>query len=319
MALAASIKQKALELGFDLVGITTAEPLDPKQIEKLSAWLSAGSAGQMHYMYKNFEKRTNPAELLPNARSVICTGLNYRPGPAKEARTEQATCTARIANFALYEDYHPFIKNLLRQLVEFISDSAGGDWRFKICVDSVPLAERGLAQRAGLGFIGKNHMLINPQLGSQILLGEIITDLELMPDEPLPEGCVDCEKCIRACPGGAIGSDGSFDAGKCISYLTIEHHGQIPNGLAEKIGSHLFGCDECVLICPYETSFSGRACRNKQFRIFPDRGQIDPAQISDWDSAEFDKYFAGSPVERLGLERLKRNARICLKNEKTQQ
>ena len=309
MDLAESIKQEAIEIGFDLAGITGAEPIDDEQIDYLRKWLDRGCAARMRYMHRNFEKRTSPAKLLPTAKSVICVGLNYRP--AKMTSNEAPCGLARIANFALYEDYHPFIKDRLYRLVDFISKRIGrDDWKFKVCVDSAPLAERALAQRAGLGFIGRNHMLINPEFGLQILLGEIVTDLELACDEPVLSRCSDCCRCVRACPTGALGFDGSFDAGRCISYLTIEHKGEIDYPIAEKIGPRLFGCDECILACPHE--INAKPCANKEFRFFAERLRIEPATILKWNSAQFDKNLACSPLQRLGLAGLKRNANICL-------
>lgn len=318
MNLTKAIKQKAIELGFDLVGVTGARPIDAEQIEYLKTWLAAGRAAGMSYMHRNFAKRTDPAKMLPGAKSVICVGLNYKPRAIKESSDGASAAYATIANYALYEDYHPFIKKRLRALAGFMSDSASPtDCRFKICVDSAPLAERALARRAGLGFIGKNHMLINPRLGLQILLGEIITDLELECDLPMADHCPDCNKCARACPTGALDTEGTFDANKCISYLTIEHKGQIPGELACKIGDRLFGCDECVLACPYD--LNAPPCGNRQFKFFAEHRQILPAQVLTWRQAQFDRFFADSTVKRLGLERLKKNAKICLANARTGQ
>ena len=185
MSLSQEIKRKALELGFDLIGITDASPLNTEQVGMFSDWLKSGYAGQMSYMHSNLEKRTQPAKLLENAQSIICVGLNYKPPKQKPKPPDATTSIGKVANYAQYQDYHPFIKKRLRKLSEFISSLTGRDHKFKICVDSAPLAERALAVRAGLGFIGKNHMLINPKLGPQIFLGEIITTLKLSIDEPI--------------------------------------------------------------------------------------------------------------------------------------
>ena len=253
MTLTEQIKQKALELGFDLVGITDASPLHPDYLNQLLGWLDAGYAGQMTWLHKNLEKRTNPAKLLPGAQSIIVVGLNYKP-PAvpQDAGRNTHDGMGRVAAYALYEDYHPFIKKLLRKLVDFMVGLAGPGLKFKICVDSTPLLERAFAARAGLGFIGKNHALVNPRLGPQIFLGELITNLALVPDKPIVESCLGCDKCVAACPTGALRADGSFDATKCISYLTIESNTDIPSDLAPKIGNHLFGCAECLLACLYQ-------------------------------------------------------------------
>jgi epoxyqueuosine reductase len=312
MSLSEDIKQKGLDLGFDLVGITDASPIDAEQVEFLAGWLKAGFAGQMNYMHRNFEKRMNPARLLENAKSVICLGLNYAPRQTKVEKPDVTAPAGRIANYARYEDYHSFMKKQLRKLTDFISSSIGTDLKFKICVDSAPLAERALAERAGLGFIGKNHMLIHPKLGPQIFLGEIVTDLELQADEPGAGTCSQCNKCVDACPTGALRDDGQFDANRCISYLTIELKGQIPAELAERIGDRLFGCDECVLACPYQKE--APVCKNKQFRFYDDRDKLDLTEVLNLSSELFEARFGDSVIKRLGLERLKRNAKICLGN-----
>ena len=310
MSLAEQIKQKALELGFDQVGITGAWPIDTRQAELLRSWLKSGFAGQMSYMHPHFEKRANPAKLLENAKSVVVVALNYALPKLQAKPSDPAVPTGRVANYAQYEDYHLFIKHRLRRLAEFICSVTGAGHRFKICVDSAPLAERALAARAGLGFIGKNHMLINPIIGSQIFLGEIITDIRLRIDEPNINDCSDCDKCVDSCPTGALRLDGQFDANKCISYLTIEYRGQIPPELAERIGDRLFGCDECVLACPYQ--HRAPACKNKQFKFYPERGRLDLQQLLKMTQEDFEAAFADSPIKRSGLDRLKRNAQICL-------
>jgi epoxyqueuosine reductase len=327
--LAEDIKQKALEWGFDLAGITDASSIETKQVELLAGWLKAGYAGQMTYMHRNFEKRINPTKLLENAQSVICLGLNYTPPKTSrslrgrrsrpwQSHLHNATAPmGTVANYAQYEDYHLFIKKQLRKLIDFIASVVGPALKFKICVDSVPLAERALAARAGLGFIGKNHMLINPALGAQIFLGEIITNLKIQPDEPIKTNCSNCDECISACPTGALRADGQFDAGKCISYLTIEHKGRIPANSAEKIGDHLFGCDECVLACPYQKD--APVHKNKQFKFYSDRANLNLHEILSRGRPaclpyNFEAKFADSVIKRSGLDGLKRNAQICLAN-----
>jgi len=312
MELAQDIKTKAFELGFDLAGITDAGPIDDKQFKLLADWLALGYAGRMNYMRENLDKRTNPAKLLENARSVICVGLNYTPPKGQEQPPESTYPMGRVANYAQYEDYHLFMKKQLHKLVDFIGSTSGPDHNFKICVDSVPLAERALAVMAGMGFIGKNHMLINPTLGPQIFLGEIITSLKLQVDEPIADSCKNCNKCIEACPTGALRSDGQFDANKCISYLTIEYKGQILPDLAEKIEDRLFGCDECVMACPYQKD--APACKNKQFKFYSNRAKLDLHRILNLTEENFDAEFGDSPIKRAGLNGLKRNAEICLVN-----
>jgi len=359
MSLAEDIKQKALELGFDLAGITDTSPIDTTQAELFKDWLKSGCVGQMSYMHNNLHKRINPAKLLQDAKSVICLALNYKPpkpspsfrschkqtptviasdssaeasakAEAKQSHLQDKTVpTGKVATYAQYEDYHSFIKKQLRKLTEFISSIAGTSCKFKICVDSAPLAERALAARAGLGFIGKNHILTNPELGPQLLLGELITDLKLPPDEPLschsesasadeesikslPINCSDCNKCITACPTGALRADGRFDANKCISYLTIEYKGRIPSALAEKIGDRLFGCDECLLACPYQQN--APVCSNADFTFYPNRACLNLKDILEMTEHQFETSFFNSPLARTGLQKLKETAELCLRN-----
>jgi epoxyqueuosine reductase len=312
MSLSQDIKHKTIELGFDLIGVTDAAPIDTEQVEFFAEWLKSGFAGQMDYMHRNLQKRLDPSKLLENAQSIIVVGLNYTPPKHKPIPPDANVPFGRVASYAQYEDYHSFIKERLRKLIDFIKILAETGVKSKICVDSVPLAERALAVRAGLGFIGKNHMLINPELGCRIFLGEIITDLKLPTDEPITGDCAGCRKCLDACPTGALRPDGQFDAGKCINYLTIEYKGQIPPELAGKIGDRLFGCDECVVVCPYQKN--APVCRNNQFKFYSDRARIDLQKVLSLDAKSFDAEFAESPIKRLGLEDLKRNAQICLAN-----
>ena len=329
MELKLAIKQKAQELGFDLIGITTADTISSDEIRYFSDWLEAGYAAEMGYMHRNIEKRVNPAELVPGAKSVICLALNYRPKLSISLEKQSVSLeklsifsekeVQTVANFALYQDYHGFIKQILRKLVTFIGKNVNDTkHRYKICVDSVPLAERSLARRAGLGFIGKNHMLINPSLGSQLLLAEIVTTLKLEPDKPLKISCKNCDKCIKACPTDALHPDGAFDAAKCISYLTIEHKGPIPEEQARSIGSSLFGCDRCMLACPYEKAASASNCQNPDFKYYRQRANLDPEEILNWTEETFDSIFADSSVERIGLDGLKRNAAVCAQNANDQ-
>jgi epoxyqueuosine reductase len=303
-----TIKQQALVLGFDLVGVTAADVLEDAQRKHFVQWLAKGNAAGMDYLRNNIEKRFDPDKLLEGAKSILCVALNYKPSQSIPA----GPC--RIADFALYEDYHEFIKQRLRVLAEFITQTVSEkSVQFKICVDSVPLAERALAQRAGLGWIGKNKSLIHPEFGCQLLLGELITTAELTPDEPFRENlCGDCVQCLRVCPTGALSDDDTFDGRKCISYLTIEHKGDIPSQLADKIGSRLFGCDQCISVCPFHKK--APTCSNKEFQFSHRRTTLRPENILNWIQEDFDSHFNNSSIKRLGLERLQRNAKICMEN-----
>lgn len=315
MNLTKSIKTIAIKSGFDLVGITNASPIDSQDTDMLAEWLNLGYAGRMEYMHRNLQKRTNPTKLLKNAKSVIVVGLNYNPPNNQFERPDTNRPTGKIAAYAQYEDYHPFIKQRLKSIADYIAEVNKDDSYFKICVDSAPVAERTLAVRAGLGFIGINHMLINPVLGCRIFLGEIITNMKLEYDtltsgeEPI---CQTCNKCIDACPTGALRRDGRFDAAKCINYLTIEYKDKVPPELVEKIGDRLFGCEICIDVCPYQNN--APACRNKQFKFYDDREQTDLQEILDMSRETFDTTFFDSAIKRPGFEILKRNAENCLRN-----
>jgi len=312
MDLTSKIKQKALDLGFDLVGVTSAAPIDRSDIEYMEQWLSDGCAGDMGYMHRNLEKRVNPEKLLEGARSVVCVALNYRPDQDTPAFGDDSK--VKVANFALYEDYHGFIKDKLRVLAEYINENTGTDNRYKICVDSVPLAERALAQRAGIGFIGKNRMLINHQFGLQLLLGEIITTVELDADKPCTDTCASCDRCIQTCPANALSSAGKLNAAKCVSYLTIEHKGELDQRQARSIGSSLFGCDKCIKVCPHDIHVKEKICTNSNFKFYQKRQHLNAEDVISWSKEEFKENFGDSSVDRLGIEKLKRNAEICQEN-----
>ncbi|OHB66604.1 MAG: tRNA epoxyqueuosine(34) reductase QueG [Planctomycetes bacterium RBG_13_62_9] len=312
MTLEQEIKDKALALGFNAVGITDASPIGPEHVEHFEAWLQAGYAGRMHYMHRNLQKRVHPAKLLEGAKSVIVVALNYKP-PAMATAVGWAPpivspSVGRVAIYAQYEDYHSFIKSLLRELAEFIRMKTDKTQQFKICVDSAPLAEKALAVRAGLGFIGKNHLLIHSQLGPQILLGAIITTVGLCPDGPVDGSCGGCDRCLRACPTGVLRPDGYLEASRCISYLTQYETQDLSEG---QVGNWLFGCDECLLACPFQQT--APVCTNQHFEWHPERDELDLREVLELTAEEFEAKFHDSPVGKLGLDLLKSNARRCLK------
>jgi epoxyqueuosine reductase len=311
MSLEQEIKNRASELGFDAVGITDASPIGHEHVEHFESWLRSGCAGPLSYMHRNLEKRIDAGRLMPGARSVIAVALSYKPlAPAAAVGWAPPTAPkdellGSVAQYAQYEDYHSFIKSLLRNLADFVQHRTDRTHRFKICVDSAPLAEKALAVRAGLGFIGRNHLLIHPQLGPQVLLGELITTLELQPDEPAGGTCAKCDLCLRACPTGALRRDGFLDARDCISCLTQYQP-------SPKIGHWLFGCDECLLACPYQQRAPVRA--NRQFRRCVEPGRLNLRGLVELTPEAFAAEYSNSPMGKAGLEALQRNARICLQN-----
>jgi epoxyqueuosine reductase len=307
MAIEEEIRQKAFSLGFDLAVVTCADDIDLLQIKKFKDWLNANCNGRMNYLAANVEQRFSPVSILPKAKSVICVALNY-----KLPQTNPAKGSRLIASYALYPDYHKFIKEKLFILADFLK-SKNKNLKFKICVDSSPLAEKALALRAGMGFIGKNRLLTNPKFGSFLLLGEIITNLPLESDKPL-EGfsCGDCRKCIEACPTAALTAEG-FDARICISYLTIEHKGRISSELKSKMNSHLFGCEKCLLACPYNEK--SPACEKQKYGFTARKIELKPDDVINWSKTDFVNFAADSAMKRTGLRRIKRNALVCKRNQ----
>jgi epoxyqueuosine reductase len=310
MGLEQEIKDQALALGFDAVGITDTAPLEAEHVEHFERWLRSGYAGRMEYMHRNVDKRLHPAQLRKGAKSVIVVALNYRPPVSQDAGGTMCAGTGRVALYAQFEDYHLFIKALLRELAAFICMRTHQQDRFKICVDSAPAAEKALAVRAGLGFIGKNHLLIHPQLGPQILLGELLTSVPLQPDRPIEGACLGCNRCVEACPTGALRPDGLLDATRCISYLT--QYGS-EEGPTRSVSNWLFGCDGCLSVCPFHEK--APACANRRFRFYPERARFNLPDILELTPEAFEARFHDSPLRRLGLKGFKRNARTCLESQ----
>ncbi len=306
MAIEEEIKQKALSLGFDLVGITSADDIECGQVEKFKEWLKADCNAEMAFLEKDAEKRFSPVSILPTAKSVICVAVNYKlPQSAPKD-------SLKIASYALYPDYHIFIREKLLLIAEFLK-SKYENLKFKICVDSSPLAEKALAMRAGLGFVGKNRLLTNSKFGSFLLFGELITNMPLKSDKPIErQECGNCRKCIDACPTGALTEDG-FDARRCISYLTIEHKGRIGSELKDKMDSHLFGCEDCLKVCPYNEK--APLCKKQKYGFAARKVKVEIDTVLNWSKEDFENFADGSPIKRTGFRRIKRNALICKKNQ----
>lgn len=295
---ALSIKRHALHLGFDDVGITTAEPLT-RDSEAYQRWLDAGMNAGMGYMERGRETRDDPAAILPGCRAVICVAKNhFRDVPAERPRG-----LGRVARYAQGRDYHRVMEKPMRRLAEFVR-SLGEGVETKWCVDTGHVLERGFAARAGIGFQGKNTMLISKRLGSHLFLGEVFTTLDLAPDEPEPPHCGTCARCLDACPTQAFPAPGVLDARRCISYWTIEHRGPLPPDAA--LHGWVFGCDVCQDVCPWNRF--ARPSQDPKIRATLTPPLIALADLANLTQAEFERQFRPTPLWRAHREGLMRNA-----------
>jgi epoxyqueuosine reductase len=313
-ALALGVKARARELGFDLVGIASAEPSARR--EYLRRWLDAGQHGSMGYLADRFTERTDPGTYLPGARSVICVAMNYFSPlqPVAEAPVSPVSAAnGKIARYALGDDYHELIKPRLHALADWLRQAAPG-CDTKAAVDTAPVMEKELAARAGIGWMGKNTCIIHPRLGSWLFLGEVITTATLAVDEPITDHCGTCSRCIDACPTAAITAPYQLNASRCIAYLTIEHRGEIDASLKEKIGDWLFGCDICQDVCPHNRQPPATRAPELQPR-FP-AGTLDTDAIASWNIDEYRAALRGSAMKRVPLPILRRNAAIVKINGK---
>jgi epoxyqueuosine reductase len=307
-ALAGEIKRRAETLGFDLIGIASAEP--SRYRDYFRQWLDHGQAGTMAYLAARFEERTAPGVYVPGAKSVVCVAINYHT-PLEPVPELERQHHARIARYALGDDYHQHLKTRLHQLADTIRALAP-DAITRSCVDTAPVMEKELAARAGIGWVGKNNCVISPHIGSWLLLGEIITTLDLPIDDPAIDRCGTCTRCIDACPTGAITAPYQLDARRCISYLTIEHRGEIDAQLQPKIGEWLYGCDICQDVCPW----NGRAPIAIDPALQPrfKTGTLDLRQIQNWSIDDYRASLSGSAMKRVKLPVLQRNAAIVARN-----
>jgi epoxyqueuosine reductase len=307
-AIAAEVKRRARELGFDLVGIAPADP-SPRR-DYVRRWIDEGRAGSMEYLARRFEERTDPAVYLPGARSVVCVALNYHV-PLEPPPAGDRAYHGQVARYALCDDYHEVIKTRLHALADWMREVAP-DAQTRACVDTAPVLERELAARAGVGWVGKHTGVLNAQVGSWLLLGEVITTLALPPDEPATDHCGTCTRCIDACPTGAITAPYELDARRCISYLTIEHRGEISPEFHEPIGDWLYGCDVCQDVCPHNRA----APATKDLALAPrfPTGSLDVREVLDWNDEIYRSMLRGSAMKRVKLPQLRRNARIVSDN-----
>jgi epoxyqueuosine reductase len=298
------IVDRAKALGFDSCKIAAAAL--PRHGNEFRAWLREGAAGEMDWLARGEEKRCDPQQVLPGARSIIMVALNYWQGERATPATHAAT--GKIARYAWGDDYHEVMLPKLEQLSAFLADRGG---RQKCYVDTGPILERDYAAHAGVGWHGKSTMLIDPKLGTWFFLAEILTTLELSPDAPQPARCGTCTRCITACPTGAITDAHRLDARRCISYLTIELKGSIPLELRPLIGDRIYGCDDCLDACPWNRFAS--VSREAAFAARPAIGM----PLRDYlalDDAQFRTLFRGSPIKRIKRRGFLRNVCVALGN-----
>jgi epoxyqueuosine reductase len=308
--LAQQIKAWGKELGFSEVGITDIDL--SKHEQQLQRWLDAGFHGSMDYMAAHGMKRARPDELIPGTQRVISVKMNYLPPDAGFAKTLKNKQKAYISRYALGRDYHKLIRNRLKKLGQKIEQEVG-EYGFRPFVDSAPVLERQLAEKAGLGWRGKHSLLINKEAGSWFFLGELFIDLPLPVDnENTFEGCGKCVACITLCPTGAIVEPYVVDARKCISYLTIEHQGPIPEQYRTLLGNRVYGCDDCQLVCPWNRY--GQITDERDFHPRTQLKDKDLLELFSWDETTFLKNTEGSPIRRIGHERWLRNLAVGLGN-----
>jgi epoxyqueuosine reductase len=313
-----AVRQRARELGFDDCHFTTAAP--PDHAVEFQNWLAQNQHGEMNYLQRNAHKRVNPQEVLPGAKSIVVLAVSYAEAcsvlrvPLSDP-SEHATRNTQhgvIARYARFKDYHDILSDHLKQLTDALNTLAGEGTRSLWYVDTGPLLERDLAQRAGLGFVGKHTNLISRQLGNWIFISEIITTAELEPDAPEKNRCGTCSRCISACPTAAIVAPFQLDARRCISYLTIELKGAIPLEFRPAIGNRIYGCDDCLAVCPWN-KFAREGNLMKE-HARPDLAAPDLLELLVLDDAGFKARFAGTPILRTKRRGLLRNVCVALGN-----
>ena len=298
--------QRARELGFDDLRVTSAAP--PSSGERFLAALAEGRHAEMAWLARNAEKRVDPEKVLPGARSVVTLAVSYQapeaePGPGLRGI---------VARYARHADYHDVLAGPLQALSAKIDHLGGSGTRSLWYVDTGPILERDLAQRAGLGFVGKHTNLISPRLGNWFLISEILTTLEIEPDPPARNRCGSCSRCLDACPTGALPAPFTLDARRCISYLTIEHKGSIPLEFRPRIGARIYGCDDCLAACPWNR-FAREGSLMRRHRR-DGLGAPDLVELLSLDEPGFRSRFAGTPMLRTKRRGLLRNVCVALGN-----
>jgi epoxyqueuosine reductase len=302
--LASRVKEKARQLGFDLAGIASAKPSQYRDYYR--QWLDDGQAGTMEYLQRRFEERTDPGVYMPGAKSIICVAINYCPklDPVPEGQRQSR---GKVARYALGDDYHEVIKSRLYQLADWLRGEVP-EAETRCAVDTAPVMEKELSARAGVGWIGKNTCLINERIGSWLLLGEVLTTIDLPFDDPAGDRCGTCRRCIDACPTQAITGPYQLDARKCISYLTIEHRGEIEPMLQKQLSGWVYGCDICQEVCPWNQKAPITIDPALQPRI--PTGTLNLDEVERWTPDDYRTRLKNSAMKRVKLPILQRNARI---------
>jgi epoxyqueuosine reductase len=311
--LEARVKQWGREIGFDAVAIAGTDLA--LEEARLLEWLGRGWHGGMDYMARHGERRARPAELVPGTLAIVTVRLNYRPAGARDTQDVlDDPARAFISRYALGRDYHKVLRAKLQKLADRMTSEIG-PFHYRVFTDSAPVMEVALARRAGLGWRGKHTLLLSRDAGSMFFLGELFVSLDLARDAPTTEHCGSCARCIDVCPTHAIVAPYQLDARRCVSYLTIEHHGAIPEDLRPLMGNRIYGCDDCQVVCPWN-----KYARDATDPDFAVRNGLDDAALVDlfaWTEEEFDRRFEGSAVRRIGHERWLRNIAVALGNSPT--
>lgn len=306
--LSARLRAHARTLGFDAIGIARADEPWPAG-ERLFEFLEQDRHGAMEWMQTTAERRAHPQSLWPEAKSAIMLGVNYAPGvDPLDALTRKSE--GAISSYAKRRDYHDVVKSRLKALARWIAERTNA--QVKVFVDTAPLMEKPLAQRAGIGWQGKHTNLVSREFGSWLFLGAILTDSVLAPDEPEQDHCGQCRACLDICPTSAFPAPYQLDARRCVAYLTIEHDGPIPQELRAGVGNRVFGCDDCLAVCPWNKF--ARQARDLKLSMREDLENLKLRDLAALDDAAFRTRFAGTPIKRTGRDRFVRNVAIAIGN-----